>query len=203
MLFYGLILSDDIIGQFPACLQLQLHFILAIKWNSGLVKGMLVLFTVAIASAGVKFFGEEKADKGRSSHADKNPKQRDFKHNPTSERISSSTTLSDTSNEKAYHSYEDAYHSYEEAYKEEFKDNTTRKGTGTDYEEEWLNKCSLREGGNSLYRKKNQLQIPGCGGSASLACPEGCLIIHKVFTRSDMLHWIQFLSFRKVLTFIF
>ena len=107
---------------------------------------MLVLFTVAIASAGVKFFGEEKADKGRSSDADKTQKQRDFKHKPTSGKISTSTKLSDTSNEKAHHTYEEAYHSYEEAYKEEFKDNTTRRETGTDYEEEeWLNKCSLRE----------------------------------------------------------
>ena len=142
---------------------------------------MLVLFTVAIAS-GVKFFGEEKADKGRSSHADKTQKQREFKHKPIGGRISSSTKLSDTSNEEPYHSYEEAYQSYEEAYKDDFEDNTTKRETGTDYEEEWLNKCSLREGGNSLFRKKKQLQIPGCGGSASLACPEGCLVIHKGFT---------------------
>ena len=150
-----------------------------IKWNSGLVGEMLVLFTVAIAS-GVEFFGEEKADKGRSSHADKTPKQRDSKHKTASGRISSSMKLSYTPNKEAQESYS---LNYGEGYKEDFKDNTAQLETGTDYEEEWLTPCSLRQKGrNSLYRKKKHLRIPGCGGSASLACPKGCLDIHKVFT---------------------
>ena len=132
---------------------------------------MLVMFTLAIAS-GVKFFGGQKGDEDRSPDAHKTPNQWDFKQKPTSKRVSSSMELSDISHEEVFHSYEEAYHSYEEVYKED----TTRRETGTDYEE-WLNPCSLKEGG-----KKKQLQIPGCGGSASLACPQGCLVIHKVFT---------------------
>ena len=44
---------------------------------------------------------------------------------------------------------------------------------GSDF---WLNGCSLKEGQG----EKKQLDIPGCGGSVSLACSGGCLAIHKV-----------------------
>ena len=137
---------------------------------------MLVIFTLAFAS-GVKFVVGHKGHEGGSTDAEKTPKQGDLKRNkPTNKKVSSAMELSDSSQEKVPHSYEEAYHSYEEAYKEEFEENTTRRETGTDYGE-WLNECSLKEKG-----KKKQLQIPGCGGSVSLACPDGCLAIHKVFT---------------------
>ena len=45
--------------------------------------------------------------------------------------------------------------------------------TGSNY---WLDGCSLKEGQG----EKKQLDIPGCGGSVSLACSGGCLAIHKV-----------------------
>ena len=45
--------------------------------------------------------------------------------------------------------------------------------TGSNY---WLDGCSLKEGQG----EEKQLDIPGCGGSVSLACSGGCLAIHKV-----------------------
>ena len=69
-----------------------LCFILVVKLNSELVGEMFILFTVAIV-AGVKFFGEQKGDKGRSSNANKTQQQMDFKDRPSSGKISSSMKL--------------------------------------------------------------------------------------------------------------
>ena len=49
-----------------------------------------------------------------------------------------------------------------------------------DYQIPWLNKCSL---GSKNQGTKKQLDIRGCGGWVNLACPGGCLAIHKVFQK--------------------
>ena len=49
-----------------------------------------------------------------------------------------------------------------------------------DYQIPWLNKCSL---GSKNQGTKKQLDVRGCGGWVNLACPGGCLAIHKVFQK--------------------
>ena len=49
-----------------------------------------------------------------------------------------------------------------------------------DYQIPWLNKCSLESKNQGT---KKQLDVRGCGGWVNLACPGGCLAIHKVFQK--------------------
>ena len=63
-----------------------------------------------------------------------------------------------------------------EPYKGKSRKKGKRRRKGKDYQEGWLDKCSLNRPG-----ERNQFNVPGCGGWISLHCGGGCLSIHEVF----------------------
>ena len=96
-------------------------------------------------------------------------------------RISTSPKPSGHSHEEAYHYIiETSYRNHNDDAKKKRKHKIievpTEENKSKDYQnDEWENKCRVKGG-----TKKKQLDIPGCGGWVKLACPGGCLAIHKV-----------------------
>ena len=96
-------------------------------------------------------------------------------------RISTSRKPSGGSHEEAYHYIiETAYRNHnndaKNKRKNKFLEIPTEEDKSEDYQnDEWGKKCILKAG-----TKKKQLDIPGCGGWVKLACPGGCLALHKV-----------------------
>ena len=93
-------------------------------------------------------------------------------------RISTSRKPSGGSHEEAYHYIiETAYRNHNDDAKKKRKHRILKIPTKEDYQNDELeSKCSVKAG----TKKKQQLDIPGCGGWVKLACPGGCLAIHKV-----------------------
>ena len=102
--------------------------------------------------------------------------------NPSAKRGRISTTPKPSGGEKAYHYLIETSHGNSSLWgiikrKHKIIKVPTEENKLEDYQnEEWENKCSLKAAGT----KKKQLDIPGCGGWVKLACPGGCLAIHKV-----------------------
>ena len=93
-------------------------------------------------------------------------------------RISTSPKPFGRSHEEAYHYIiETSYRNHNDGAKKKRKHKILKIPTKEDYQNDELeNKCSVKAG----TKKKQQLDIPGCGGWVKLACPGGCLAIHKV-----------------------
>ena len=81
------------------------------------------------------------------------------------------------SHEEAYHYViETSYRNHNDDPKKKRKQKDLKIPTKDYQNDEWENKCSSLKGGTN----KKQFDIPGCGGWVKLACPGGCLAIHKV-----------------------
>ena len=93
-------------------------------------------------------------------------------------RISTSPKPFGRSHEEAYHYIiETSYRNHNDDAKKKRKHKILKIPTKEDYQNDELeSKCSVKAG----TKKKQQLDIPGCGGWVKLACPGGCLAIHKV-----------------------
>ena len=98
--------------------------------------------------------------------------------NPAAKRGRISTSPKRRSHEEAYHYIiETSYRNHNDDAKKKRKHKILKIPTKEDYQNDELeNKCSVKAG----TKKKQQLDIPGCGGWVKLACPGGVAIVLTV-----------------------